>query len=677
MMNIDVIGRVRNISLSKSNALYPLFEAVVNSIHAVSDAEAFNGQIAIEVIRDESQELLPETLNDTRPIIEFVIVDNGVGFDDKNFESFCTSDTRYKLGSKGIGRFAWLKAFDEASIESVYQSEQGFFLRKFNFRLTKSGIENDSNERTVLEKLQTKVSLVGFKPEYADNCPKSLESIAERIVEHCLSYFLSERCPQIAIKDGMGQLNLNELFRKQIQADSHIEKFSLKSEEFEVINLRLHLGKKKEHTLNFCANDRVVKHIDASKVIPDLSSRVADESGTPFRYIACIKGAFLDNNLNPERTAFTFPEDTEDSLLADEITFAELQNSTLDCVKGYLKPYLEPVARDKLEDIKKHIQNEAPQYRPILKYNLEALDKIPPNLPKNKLDAELHKLYSEMTLALRKRISEVTKGKTLKNWNDYREGYEKLVEETTEFSMAQLSQYVIHRKLMLDLLESSLQSDADGKYQLEETVHRIIFPMRVTSDDISEDMQNLWLLDERLIYHRYLASDKPLHSFPLAQVDSAKEPDLLVVPPSEETTAPFNKSIAFVEDSESPFDSVVLVEFKRPMREQYNADKDSILKQIYAYIRDIRDGKATTKNGRPFRIKDGTRFYVYLICDLVPRLERELEDATFKKMPENDGYFFYHEIFQAWIEVIPYDKLLKDAKRRNRILFEKLNLPSS
>lgn len=40
----------------------------------------------------------------------------------------------------------------------------------------------------------------------------------------------------------------------------------------------------------------------------------------------------------------------------------------------------------------------------------------------------------------------------------------------------------------------------------------------------------------------------------------------------------------------------------------------------------------------------------------------------------NEGYFFNLAAGNGFIEIISYDKLIKDAERRNRILFDKLNL---
>ena len=38
------------------------------------------------------------------------------------------------------------------------------------------------------------------------------------------------------------------------------------------------------------------------------------------------------------------------------------------------------------------------------------------------------------------------------------------------------------------------------------------------------------------------------------------------------------------------------------------------------------------------------------------------------------GFFFYNPNFSAYIEIISYAKLLTDARKRNKVLFDKLRL---
>jgi hypothetical protein len=55
------------------------------------------------------------------PIEGFIVVDNGIGFDEKNYNSFLTSDSSWKIarGSKGIGRFLWFLWLKAEMLNSV------------------------------------------------------------------------------------------------------------------------------------------------------------------------------------------------------------------------------------------------------------------------------------------------------------------------------------------------------------------------------------------------------------------------------------------------------------------------------------------------------------------------------------------------------------------------------
>jgi hypothetical protein len=130
VMKADVVGRVKNTQLQHSKALFPLFEAVVNSFEAIEDAATLTSpSIEILVDRDPVLEVMEGEVNG------FTITDNGVGFNELNLDSFFTSDTQYKLskGGKGLGRFNWLKAFDYAEIESHYWENSRLLRRAFRF----------------------------------------------------------------------------------------------------------------------------------------------------------------------------------------------------------------------------------------------------------------------------------------------------------------------------------------------------------------------------------------------------------------------------------------------------------------------------------------------------------------------------------------------------------------
>ncbi|MBK7995462.1 MAG: hypothetical protein IPK14_19395 [Blastocatellia bacterium] len=95
-----------------------------------------------------------------------------------------------------------------------------------------------------------------------------------------------------------------------------------------------------------------------------------------------------------------------------------------------------------------------------------------------------------------------------------------------------------------------------GSYELESTIHNIIFPRNYTSDDVSYEQQNLWIIDERLTYHKYLASDKTV-----LESNNKEKPDLLIC---------FDNPMVYTESS-TDIGSIVIIELKRLGRRDYSA----------------------------------------------------------------------------------------------------------
>jgi hypothetical protein len=62
---------------------------------------------------------------------------------------------------------------------------------------------------------------------------------------------------------------------------------------------------------------------------------------------------------------------------------------------------------------------------------------------------------------------------------------------------------------------------------------------------------------------------------------------------------------------------------------------------------------------------------------LTPALEIRVQNMGARRTPDNLGYYGFNESLNAYYEIISYNKLLADATKRNRVLFEKLNLPST
>jgi len=195
--------------------------------------------------------------------------------------------------------------------------------------------------------------------------------------------------------------------------------------------------------------------------------------------------------------------------------------------------------------------------------------------------------------------------------------------------------------------------------------------MRKTSDEIHLDSCNLWLIDERLAFHDFLASDRPLSVMPITGCTETKEPDICVL-------NVFDEALLVSDGKRMPPATLTVVEIKRPMRNDaaQGEEKDPI-EQALGYLQRIRDGKAQTASGRPIPKSQEIPGFCYVICDLTSSMELRCKMHDLTRTSDGLGYFGYKSSFNAYVQVISFDGVIKSASERNRAFFDKLGLPTN
>lgn len=210
------------------------------------------------------------------------------------------------------------------------------------------------------------------------------------------------------------------------------------------------------------------------------------------------------------------------------------------------------------------------------------------------------------------------------------------------------------------MFDSLRKRNEAGKAHLECEVHNLIFPMTKNDRQVEYDNHNLWLLDERLVFSQYIASDKVI-----SRVEH-DEPDLAV----------FFKERMFYRNGDNIITSpVTIFEFKRPKRTNYPDDENPI-NQACRYSRKILEGRYEMPEGlEPIKVdKDHTPVYIYIICDIVPKIQEFADQASLTISPDGEGYFGYLPKFNAYVEIKSFRKLVEDARMRNKVFFKKLGL---
>jgi len=680
-MPANLAGRLRNTPLPLTCGLLPLFEAVVNSIHATEEAGVANarGKIAIEIIRnsnqgelalDESKKRGPDAQPD---ILGFKITDTGVGFTDENMDSFRTLDSDYKAdkGCRGIGRLLWLKAFSSVKVTSIYQPSNGPLLkRSFTF----DGLVGISNELVVNASAEaerkTIVHLDGFIPRYRDNSRKTPKAIGDCILEHCLWYFVREGdVPQITVSDQGEVIDLDDLYGEHMHTSAVSEDVVIKNQAFSLLHVKFRAGTQASHAYALCAGNRPVIEERLAGKIPGLYGKLTDGAGD-FVYMCYVSSPFLDEASHPQRTGFNVLETTDGLFSDSEISRADIQNTVTTKASEHLAELLEQSRVKVKERVDIFVATKAPRYRPIMKrIPSEKLD-IDPDTSDKELDLMLHKHLAEIEGQLLADGHDIMAPSDNENAEEYQKRLSAYLETVEDIKKSDLVNYVSHRRVILDLFEKAIQRDVGGKYKREDLIHGLIMPMRLTSEDVLMDRCNLWLVDERLAFHDYLASDKTINSMTITDSKSNKEPDILSLNIYD---TPFLAS----ESRAAPFASLTVIEIKRPMRDDAAAgeDKDPV-EQCLGYLDRIRSGKVTTSSGRPIPNAEILPGYCYVLCDLTDSIKDRCRKLGMTITHDGMGYFSYNPNFKAYIEVISFDKLVREAKERNRAFFDKLGLPT-
>lgn len=642
-MNSSLQGRLRKYKLPKSNALLPLFEAIINSIDSLIDEKKEQKEIKIYIIRD----LIQTDMSDESKlgnISGFWIEDNGVGFNKKNFDAFKELDTLNKIdkGGKGIGRLAWLKAFESVEIISTYSDNNQYKEKKFKFNKNyENGIDIEYEKESTLKEYKTIVKLEKTKDLYTKHISKKTETIANKIIEHCLYYFTLNKINFSIFdeQDSDNLININNLFSEKYKSEK--ESIIIDGNDFEFIKV---LSQIPENKILYCANNRVVKDEKLSKHIVELKTSLPDNKYIQYFILSNI----FDKTVNDERTDF-------DSNLFTEfnIDFKKLEENIINIIDKNLSTEIKQQKDDNRNFLNEYVKKEAPQYSKILRYATEEqIRKVHKDMKSDLIDAELFHIKQ----CVEKDIKLISKElDTLDN-----EKVKSLIEKVTALNSTNLIEYVIYRKSIINTLSKFLKVD---EKTIEDDIHKLIYPMQtVENKDYSE--HNLWLIDDRLAFHSFCASDVQFKKF-LDESISAERPDVLI----------FDKPFIYSPNKEY-ISSMVLIEFKKPKRNDYNISKNPIIQTI-DYLTEIDKSEHITDNdGLTITINKNIQKQVYIIADLTSTLEKIISKyfPWLIKSSDRTGYFGYEPISKTYFEIISYEKLLKDVKNRNKVFFEKLGI---
>ncbi len=642
-------------------------ELVQNSIDALVDSTGNDGEIEIRCFR-ETKALIPD---EQPPISEIMVIDNGHGFHKNSFTSFRTPDSTRKLhrGGKGIGRLGCLTVFETLKVDSDFHEDGRWQKRVAQLKETSPYLISAINDLRGEDFVpRTKVSLTGLRDDYQRQTQISLKQISDWIREHFLPFLISKpdwlKSFKLVVVDKEKSEPV-DLCASVIGKEIWKEEFKVGAYNFTAECHTVNAAETTNDKVRLVAAGRVVNSNTRplGHYLPHVET-VAEKPGC----VILVHSPYFDERVNDARNAVSFETDENDESTSS--LGSEFQSLTAEKFREKFSRLLSDRMKDRLVDERRRFRNEIseivakrqPSYRSMLNGYFESSQ-----FTKLKRDSSPSDILQSLDGYRRKDVEMMSKmSRKLSRMKASAVGYEEKARELASKIDIQkkvaLAEYVSLRKIIIERLEQIIGREDDTQSR-ERDLHDLVFPQRCESESNMDHPHQLWIIDERLESHSYLASDLPLDA------KKGDRPDLLI---ALDRPGAFGTSAGA--DS---YDSIILVEFKRPLEDLDTVATDRLPhRQLLRYAEQITNGKAKHfKSKRPFKARSDTRFYMYAICELSERLLDRLEvHEQFTPTPSLDGAFSVTNKGKWYFEYMSLGKLLHDSKLRNSSFFKRLGL---
>lgn len=662
VMDTDLAGRLAKLKDIKSYK-EPLLEAVANSIQAIQQTGRKDGHIEVFIEwLDESKSDIVAANGGERPyrkIQNIVIRDNGPGFTEANFQSFLKLDSQYKadeFGCLGVGRLLWLKVFSTVEVNSVYSEGGKKFQRSFHFSAEKEVSEIVKREVEDGKSISTEIKLKNIRWGFQNKRTVNLDDIAETIFRHFLLLYVMETVPKITVHDNEETREVLTYYQRAYNGEKPDKSsFRICGHDFSLIQQKLNTRptEKLPTAVYFCAGQRVVS--PCKGIDPRVCNALGAKNGAdePFMYVGLLQGDYLDANVSSTRKQIIFPTVTpegEDDGLPFEPIESQLLEKVNELVRDYLKSEFEVLTAGSNARLQQFVDDEAPEFKGFVNEFRDELF-VTPNESNHNVYEYLHRRFFESERVQSKKVNDLISV----DWSgqDAEEKIEEIERRMAPYASHDLVRFAAKRKFYLEMLRKATQLKDDGKYQREAAVHSLIFPMQSdTAGSEGMTKQNLWLIDDRLAFSHYIASDKRFSAIPITDSESIQRMDLAAL------------KLYAVGDSTRPGE-LSIIEFKRPGRNDYDSDENPI-SQVLDYVEELKNGKITAADGTEISNAKNLPIFCYVIAQFTEKLRRQCRNSNLAHNEISD--FYFGTVQNVYFELMNFNSLFRKAHDRNHAL---------
>jgi hypothetical protein len=697
---INLSGAMDLIKMSK-NPLAPIYEAMTNSLEALAQRTCDN-KIAGEI---EVQFYFSGLLEDSKELEQVVIIDNGIGFTDENYNRFREFFDKSKgYDNRGTGRLQYLHRFHRIKVDSVFESEDVFYRRTID--CNRSNFIGGEN-LVLVENVsipQTTVSLCkhhssgSTEHEYFSNL--TIDEIASAIKSHFLLRFYLDtqkdgfEAPKVSVVFFKGDekidgrtIDPNSISKPKAEGEIKVPYMRLTNTndnkpELEAIAGRYEIIKWAHFAL---AEEELGKNgiYLCSKDIPVQSIRFEqlkkNENLNGKHFLTAFYGDVLDDssNVSDSVDSFTFPNRKEVERMSDDLfldpsaeflVIDSIHEQVNKAIPGIYKDVID-VQHEQLKDVEAIAKAHGIPIGVIGKVKISLSDNekaITKKLYKAQSDELAEKSYKAKQLFESLKQLDPTATDYQKHIYGKTAELSGLVEEQNK---EELSRYIIRREMVTDILQKILSEELEYQNALKVTgknkdreglIHDLIFKRKSKH---TKGLNDLWILNEEFMHFDGCSE------LPLNQIETS-DGELLFKDVPKELIQSLDLRLTkrpdiFLYANE---EKCLLVELKEP-----NEDLSNHLNQLTKYCNLIAN----------FGAKKISSFHCYLIGEKINPIT-DL-DGDYKETVNGDWIrpnisivtmdAKRNTIANAQIEVIKLSSIHDRAHRRNQSFAEKLGIP--
>jgi hypothetical protein len=697
---MNLSGAMDLIKMSK-NPLAPIYEAMTNSLEALAQRTCDN-KIVGEI---EVQFYFSGLLEDSKELEQVVIIDNGIGFTDENYNRFREFFDKSKgYDNRGTGRLQYLHRFHRIKVDSVFASEDVFYRRTIDCN------RNDfiGGENLVLVENvsipQTTVSLCkhhssgSSEHEYFSNL--TIDEIASAIKSHFLLRFYLDtqkdgfEAPKVSVVFFKGDekidgrtIDPNSISKPKAEGEIKVPYMRLTNTndnkpELEAIAGRYEIIKWAHFAL---AEEELGKNgiYLCSKDIPVQSIRFEqlkkNENLNGKHFLTAFYGDVLDDssNVSDSVDSFTFPNRKEVERMSDDLFLdPSAEFLVIDSIHEQVNKAIPGIYKDVI-DVQHEQQKDVEAIAKAHGIPIGVIGKVKISLSDNE-KAITKKLYKAQSDELAEKSYKAKQlFESLKQLDPTATDYQKhIYGKTAELSglveeqnKEELSRYIIRREMVTDILQKILSEELEYQNALKVTgknkdreglIHDLIFKRKSKH---TKGLNDLWILNEEFMHFDGCSE------LPLNQIETS-DGELLFKDVPKELIQSLDLRLTkrpdiFLYANE---EKCLLVELKEP-----NEDLSNHLNQLTKYCNLIAN----------FGAKKISSFHCYLIGEKINPIT-DL-DGDYKETVNGDWIrpnisivtmdAKRNTIANAQIEVIKLSSIHDRAHRRNQSFAEKLGIP--